>query len=194
MCWWSYLSGASDGVLLLDLDLADVAGVVDDLGDVCLVATADLTGNSLCQVRESTVHPVLPEDTDTVAEGGKVGLDHAEGAVDGPENEEDDEHVVRVPETLKVGTTRLLSSCDGNGHERKQHDITTPSGTGGEVGEDEAHEAQLVDGGKLGEVVPMGDGVDPGEEDDGPGNQLVEGDVLVKGNDVVERGATGHGN
>jgi hypothetical protein len=181
-------------VLLLDLDLADVAGVVDDLGDICLVATADLTGNSLSQVRESTVHPVLPEDTDTVAERRKVGLNHAEGTVDGPEDEEDDEHVVRVPEALKVGTTRLLGGGDGDGHEGEQHDVSTPSGTGSKVGKDEAHEAQLVEGGKPGEVVPMGNGVDPGEEDDGPGNQLVEGDVLVKGNNVVQRRATGHGN
>jgi hypothetical protein len=35
--------------------------------------------------------------------------------------------------------------------------------------------------------------VDPGEEDDGPGDKLVEGDVLVEGNDVVKRRAAGHG-
>jgi hypothetical protein len=181
-------------VLLLDLDLADVAGVVDDLGDVCLVASAHLTGNSLGQVCKSTVHPVLPEDTNTVAEGRKVGLNHAEGTVDGPEDEEYDEHVVRVPEALKVGTARLLGRREGNRHEREQHNVSTPSRAGGKVGEDESHEAQLVDGGKLGEVVPMGNGVDPGEEDNGPGDQLVEGDVLVEGDNVVQRRTTGHGN
>ena len=38
----------------------------------------------------------------------------------------------------------------------------------------------------MGVVVPVGDGVDPGEEDDGPGDELVEGDVLVELDDAVE--------
>jgi hypothetical protein len=108
----AYLTSTGVGVLLLDLNLANVAGVLNDLGDVCLVSSTDLTRNTLTEVCESTVHPVLPEDTDTIAKGRKVGLDHAEGTVDGPEDEEDDEEVVSVPEALKVGSSRLLCGCE----------------------------------------------------------------------------------
>jgi hypothetical protein len=39
----------------------------------------------------------------------------------------------------------------------------------------------------------MGDSVNPGEEDDSPGDQLVECDILVEGDDVVQGCATSHG-
>lgn len=187
------LSSTGLGVLLLDLNFANVAGVLDDLGDIRLVSSSYFTGNSLGQVRKSTIHPVLPEDTDTVAEGRKVGLNHAEGSVDGPEDEEDDEQMVHVPETFEVGATSLLRSRDSDRHERSQHNVTTPSRSSCKVGKDKAHESQVIGSRKLGKVVPMGDSVDPREEDDRPGDQLVEGDVLVERNNVVQRRTTSHG-
>jgi hypothetical protein len=39
----------------------------------------------------------------------------------------------------------------------------------------------------------MRNGVDPGEENDGPGYQLVEGDILVERNDIVQGCSTSHG-
>ena len=186
------LTGPCCSVFLLDLDLADIAGVVNNLRDVGFVASAHFTRNALSKVGESTIHPVLPEDTDAVAEGRKVGLDHAESTVDGPENKEDDEHVMSVPEALKVRATRLLSSCNGNGHQREQHDVSTPSRSCSEVGEDETHESEFVECGEAGEVVPMRNGVNPGEEDDSPGDKLVEGDVLIEWDDVVQRRTAGH--
>lgn len=187
------LTSTRRGVLLLNLDLADVAGVVDDLGHVGLVSSTHLTRNAFGKVGKSAVHPILPEDTNAVAEGRKVRLDHAEGTVDGPEHEEDDEHVVGVPEALEVGAARLLSSSNGDGHQSKQHDIATPSGSGSKVGEDEAHKAKFVECSETGKVVPMSDSVNPGEEYDGPCDQLVECDVLVEGNDIVKGCATSHG-
>ena len=38
----------------------------------------------------------------------------------------------------------------------------------------------------------MGNGVDPGEEDDGPGNKFVKGDVLIERDYVVQWRATSH--
>jgi len=46
---------------------------------------------------------------------------------------------------------------------------------------------------ETGKVYPVGDGVKPGEEDDGPGYEFVESDVFVKVDDAVERGATEEG-
>ncbi|KAK5630382.1 hypothetical protein RRF57_006097 [Xylaria bambusicola] len=116
------LPGARLRVLLLDLDLADVAGVLDDLGDVRLMAAAHLSRDALCEVDEATVHPILPENADgrradRDTERRRVWLDHAEGAMDRPEQEEDDEHVVRVPETLVVSPTGLLDRCEHHAHE-----------------------------------------------------------------------------
>lgn len=153
-------------MLLLNLDFADVAWVLNDLGNVCLVSSSNLTGNALSQVREPTIHPVLPEDTNTVTEGREVRLNHTECSVDGPEDEEYDKKVMSVPETLEIGTSRLLCSCQGNSHQCDKHNITTPSGTCCKIGQNEAHEAELVDCGKLCEIVPMGDRVNPGKEDD----------------------------
>lgn len=180
-------------MLLLDLNFANVARVLNNLGNVRLVSAPDLTGDTLTQVCKSSIHPVLPEDGNTSAKGRKVGRNHAESTVDGPEQEEDDEEVVHVPETLKVCTTRTFGRRECNSHQTNQHDVATPAGTGGEVGENETHESEVVVGGEAGQVVPMGNGVNPGEEDNGPGDQLVEGDVLVKGNYVVERRTTGNG-
>lgn len=61
------LAGPGLGVLLLDLDLAHIARVLNDLGDVSLVASAHLTGDTLREVHESTVHPVLPKDTNSLS-------------------------------------------------------------------------------------------------------------------------------
>jgi hypothetical protein len=136
----THLSSTGLGVLLLDLNFADVARMLNDLGNVRLVSSSDLTRDALGQVRESTVHPVLPEDTDTIAEGRKIRRNHAEGAMDGPEEEENDEEVVRVPEALEVCATCLLRRCERDRHERDQHNVAAPSGTSGKVGKDEAHE------------------------------------------------------
>jgi hypothetical protein len=190
---FTYLTSTGIGVLLLDLNLANVAGMLNDLGDVRLVASTDFTRNALTEVGESTVHPVLPENTNAIAEGRKIGLDHAEGTVNGPEDEEDDEEVMRVPEALKVSSACVLGGCECNCVQSDEHDISTPARSSRKVGQDEAHESKVVTGRESREVVPMGNGVEPGEEDDGPGDQLMEGDVLVEGNDIVQRCPTSHG-
>ena len=140
------LSGARLGVLLLDLDLADVARVLDDLGNVRLVPAANLAGNALSQINVPAVHPVLPENSNgrcanAGAEGRNVRLDHAEGTVDRPEEEEDDEHVVSVPEALVVGSAGFLDRGAQHGHEGHQHDISCPSGTRRKVSHQPAVEA-----------------------------------------------------
>lgn len=166
--------------------------MLDDLGDVRLVSSADLARDALGQVDKAAVYPVLPEDAyggraDGDAEGRRVGLDHAEGAVDGPEDKEHDEHVVRVPEALVVGAPRLLDRRQHHAHERHEHDVPAPPGTRRQVGGEKSVEAEVVLGRDLREVVPVRDGVDPGEEDDGPRRRDVEGDVLVKLDDAVQR-------
>lgn len=172
--------------------------MLDDLGDVRLVSAADLAGDAFGQVDEAAVYPVLPEDADGGgadgdAEGRRVGLDHAEGAVDGPEDEEDDEHVVRVPEALVVGAPRLLDRRQHHAHERHEHDVAAPPGPGRQVGGEKSIEAEVVLGRDLREVVPVRDGVDPGEEDDGPRRRDVEGDILVELDDTVQRCLPGDG-
>jgi hypothetical protein len=95
-------------MLLLDLDLDDIAWVLYDFRNERLVSPPQFARNALCQICKSAQHPVLPEDANSVAEGLKVGLDHTERPVNGPEDEENNEQVVRVPKTLKVGSSRLL--------------------------------------------------------------------------------------
>ena len=127
-------------VLLLDLNLANHAGMLNDLGDVCLVLSSDFTGNSLHQVDVTSVHPVLPEDSNSRRSNpttvwSDVGLNHAVGTVDRPKEEEYDEHVVSIPETFEVGTTHLLDRSNNHTHERGQHDVSSPSWSCNEIGE-----------------------------------------------------------
>jgi hypothetical protein len=128
-------------MLLLDLDLADIARVLNDLGNVRLVSSTNLTCNTFTKVRESSIHPVLPENTNAVAERGKVGLDHAKGSVNCPEEEKDGEEVMRIPETFKLSSSVLLCSCPAHRRERDQHDVSCPSGSRCDIRQNEAHES-----------------------------------------------------
>lgn len=96
-----------------------------------------------------------------------------------PEDEEDDEQVMAVPESFEIGAALLFNGCPYHPAKSDQHDVSRPTWASDEIGENEAHEAKLVLGGEASKVVPMSDGVTPGEEEDGPSSQLVEGDVLV---------------
>jgi hypothetical protein len=87
--------------------------MLNDFRDVRLVPTTHFASNSFGQIDEAAIHPVLPEHTDRGStdrdtERCTIRLDHAEGAVDGPKNEEYDEHVMGVPEAFVVGSTALL--------------------------------------------------------------------------------------
>jgi hypothetical protein len=113
-------------------------------------------------------------------------LDHAESTVDGPKEEEKDEHVVGVPETFIVGPARFLDRSHDHAHQSKQHHVAGPAWTGDKVSQQPSVDAEIVLGRNLGEVVPVSDGVHPRPEDNGPGNSLVESDVLVKLNDTVQ--------
>ena len=148
-------------MLFLDLNLAHIARVLNDLRDVRLVSSSDFARNTLSQIRKSAIHPVLPEDANAITERCEVGLDHAESAVDRPEDEEDNEQVVGVPEAFEVCSSRLLCCRECYGHQGKQHDISTPARACCEVGKDEAHESQVVAGRESCEIVPVRDSVHP---------------------------------
>jgi len=68
-----------------------------------------------------------------MAEGREVRSDDAESAVDGRGEKEDDKQMMRVPAALKVGPSCLFRRRKRDGHQRKQHDISTPSGSRGEA-------------------------------------------------------------
>lgn len=170
----------------MHLDLDDVAWVLNDFGDVCFVTATNFPQDSLQQIGEATKHPVFPEDADAEAEWRRVRLDHAKGAVDGPHHEEDDKQVMDGPEALVIGATGFFDGGEDHGHERYQHDPPGPARAGQKAQSEEAHETLLGFDGELGDIVDVGDGVNPGEKDDGVGNELVEGDVLVKWDNAVQ--------
>lgn len=114
-------------MFFLDLNFADVARMLDHLRDESCMASSHFTGNSFGEVGKATDHPVLVEDTDAVAVWFPVILDHTEFAVNGPEDEEDDEEVVSIPESLEVCSAWFLDRCHNHCHERSEHDISGPS-------------------------------------------------------------------
>jgi hypothetical protein len=83
-----------------------------------------------------------------------------------PEAEKDDEEMVDGPESLIVGSTRFLDRGEEHGHQGEEHDVSRPARARSEVGEEETFEAKVGLGGKLGKIVPVCYGVDPGEENE----------------------------
>jgi hypothetical protein len=103
-----YLSSPRSGVFLFNLNLHDVAGMLNDLGDECLMPPAYLPEDTLQQIDETSVHPILPKDASASTERLYVRLDHAPCSMNGPGEKEDDEQVMCVPKSLEFRAARLL--------------------------------------------------------------------------------------
>lgn len=121
-------------MVFLNLNFTDVAWVLNDLRDIRLVATSNLSCNTFRKICETSDKPVLIENANAEAVGSTVVFDHTELAVDGPENEEDDEHVVSVPEPFIVGSSWLFDRSEDHGHERNQHEVSRPARSRDELG------------------------------------------------------------
>jgi len=166
------------------------------------MARSHFTQNTLINPNKPTHNPVAPEDTNGVerAERRPIGLNHAEHAVELPENEEGDEEVVSVPELLESTILCPATFLYRKVHHRAEtrpHEPTSDEGTDDEVGGDEEDDA-LSGGGGAGvghgeavKVDDMGKGVNETTGEDGPCCCFVEGDVFVERNDSAE-GRTAH--
>jgi len=98
--------------------------------------------------------------------------------------------MVHIPEPFVVFPTRFFDGGEHHSHECYQHDIACCTRSSAKVDDEPAFEPEIFGHGETGKVYPVGNSVDPREEDDGPGDEFVEGDVLVKVDDAVERGTT----
>lgn len=179
-------------MLLLDLNFADVAGVLNDLGDVSFVTSTNFSGDAFGQIAETSIHPVLPEHTNsggtnTGTKRCNIRLNHAERTMDRPEEKEDDKHVVCIPESFVVGSSGFLHRGDNHTHQCNEHDIASPSRARDKVGKKPSVNTEFVLDCDLSEVVPMSDCMHPRPKDNRPSCGDVEGDVLVKLNDAVQR-------
>lgn len=103
-----YLSGSGFCLLLFDLDFDDIARMLYDFGDKGTVPSTNFSHNSLQKVDKATIHPVLPKDPYPAAKWWDVGFDHAECSMYCPEDEEDNEKMMRIPEPLEFRTTRFF--------------------------------------------------------------------------------------
>lgn len=79
-----HLASSELSVFLLDLNLHDIARMLNDLGDECLMSSAYFSQDPLNEVNDPAVHPVLPENSGPGAERCYVRLDHTECSVYGP--------------------------------------------------------------------------------------------------------------
>ena len=113
-----------------------------------------------------------------------------------PHDEENDEQVMRIPEPLKVGTALLLPGEENHDNKSNGHNPTGPTGSSDDVGLDEDNDALTrvgcirVERRKFCIVDHVRCDMDKGKECNGPSYCLVEGNVLVEGDDVVQRCAT----
>lgn len=174
------------GPFLVNLNFNHVAWMLYDLRHERLVSSSDLSKNALEEVHKAAIHPVFPEDAGAEAERCGVGLDHAESAMNRPEEEEDDEEVMDAPETLVVCPPRLVDRGEKHGHEGEEHDVARPARASHEVGLEEANEAQFLLCSELSKVVPVSYCMDPGEKDNRERHHFVKRDIVVKLDDAVQ--------
>lgn len=111
-----------------------------------------------------------------------------------PIDEEDDEQMVGVPESLKMGTTTFLNGEENHCSQCCSHDPTSDSRSRGEVGSKESQKSLSsglgvrVGSRQLCKIYHVRSDVYNRTNNDRPCRRYMESDVLVKRNDVVERG------
>lgn len=91
------LTSFCDSVIFFDLDLHDVAGMLNYLADICFMLSTNFPHSSLSEIEQTPDHPEFPENTNTIAERRAIWLDHTEGAMERPEEEEYEKEMVRIP-------------------------------------------------------------------------------------------------
>lgn len=129
----THLTSSTLRMLLFELYFYNIARMLNDLGDYGLVPSTHLSQDPLRKIDDSSIHPVLPEDTGSSAKGWHIGLDHTESAMYRPEEEEYHEEVVQGPEALEVRLAGLLSRCKSYGHETSEHNIARKTRTSCDV-------------------------------------------------------------
>ena len=137
----SYLASSRLGFLFLDLNFNYFTRMLNDFGDVGLVLPANLSRYPFYQVYESSVHPILPENTGTRTKRCCICFNHAESSVDGPENKEQNEEMVGEPEAFIIGSSKLSHGRGNDEHQNDKHDVPRPSRTSGKVGKKESFES-----------------------------------------------------
>ena len=116
-----------------------------------------------------------------------------------PTDEEDDEEVMSIPEVLKVSASPFLRGEVDHDRKTDSHNPPRSAGPGGKVGLKEGEElcATCLCGSvgerELGKVNHVRCDMHDSAENNRPGGGLMEGDVLVKGNDLVKGCATKEG-
>lgn len=151
-------------MLLFNLNLDHVGWVLNDLVDIRLMRTPDLAHDTLSKIGEASNEPPLIERAIPKAGGYGVQWDHAINSVDRPCNEEDNEEMVSVPESLIIRSTRLFDGCEEHSHDRDGQNVTCPARARQKVKLDKAQKACVVLRRELRNIVQMRDSVDPGEE------------------------------
>lgn len=188
----THLPGPRLRMLLLNLHLHHITRMQNHLTDKRLMPPPNLPRNPLPQIAKTPIHPILPKNPNPITERRKIRLNHTKRPMNRPKHKKNHKQMMRIPKPFKIRPPIFLRRGPSHGHQSDQHDVACPAGAGEQIGADEALETEAIYGGEFGEVVPVGDGVDPGEEDDGPADEFVEGDVFVEGNDAVEGCAAEH--
>lgn len=116
-----------------------------------------------------------------------------------PADEKDNKEMMRIPEAFEVRAPPFLHGEVDHDAKDNGHDPTSNAGPGGKVGVEEGEKlgtACLCTGVcdcKFGKVDHVRNHVDDSADNDRPGSGFVERNVLVKGDDLVERCATEEG-
>jgi len=116
-----------------------------------------------------------------------------------PADEKYDKKMMRVPKAFEMGALPLLHGKVDHDAKDDGHDPTSSARPGGKVGLEEGNKplatclcTRICDG-EFGKVDHVRDNVNDGADNNRPGSGLVEGNILVKGDDLVERCATEEG-
>jgi hypothetical protein len=147
------------------------------------------------------VEATHPKDTDCVPRTirGTIWLDHAEHAMELPADEKYDKKMMRVPKAFEMGALPLLHGKVDHDAKDDGHDPTSSARPGGKVGLEEGDKplatclCTRICEREFGKVDHVRENVNDSADNNRPGSGLVEGNALVKGDDLVEWCATEEG-
>ena len=106
--------------------------------------------------------------------------------MDRPKDKKDDKEMMSVPKAFKVLSPESLYRGCEHKHQTCKHDIAGPARACDKITQQPSLKTKIVLSSELSIIVPVCNGVYPAEENNGPGDQFVECDVLIKLNDTIQ--------
>ncbi len=176
--------------MLLEMHLDHITRMLNYLRYGRAISPIPFPHDSFGQVCDCSAEPVLPKDTKSYTRRRPVCLDHAERAMNGPQNEEQNKEVMYGPKNLEIRSAEAFQRGHSNDIQQEEHKMARQTGSCSKVREEESFNPFAAVYSVHEEATTISTTVYIGEEYQGPGRKLVERDDAVEVNDIIEKPST----